>query len=123
MLQLGGKGQSIQQWNDLKILAPSNWHNQKSNSSSDNIFPIHRLVKALVFHDHPEAGDLLYNSSLRKLDTSWRLKQVAETFLSESARLRHPEEIILVGRVDSNKAASAPTTLSLSKKQMATQYL
>ena len=116
MLQLGGKGQSIQQWNDLKILAPSNWNNQKSNSSSDNIFPIHRLVKALVFHDHPEAGDLLYNSSLRKLDTSWRLKQVAETFLSESARLRHPEEIILVGRVDSKNTSAAPTTLSLSKK-------
>lgn len=116
MLQLGGKGQSIQQWNDLKILAPSNWNNQKSNSSADNIFPIHRLVKAFVFHDHPEAGDLLYNSSLRKLDTSWRLKQVAETFLSESARLRHPEEIILLGRVISKKTSDSPSTLSLSKK-------
>ena len=116
MLQLGGRGQSIQQWNDLKILAPSNWSKQKSDTSSDTIFPIHRLVKAFVLHDHPEAGDLLYNSSLRKFDTSWRLKQVAETFLSESARLRHPEEIILIGRVDSKNNSSAPTTLSLSKK-------
>jgi len=116
MLQLGGRGQSIQQWNDLKILAPSNWSKQKYDTSSDNIYPIHRLLKAFVFHDHPEAGDLLYNSSLRKLDTSWRLKQVAETFLSESARLRHPEEIILIGRVDSKSTSSAPTTLSLSKK-------
>lgn len=116
MLQLGGRGQSIQQWNDLKILAPSNWSKQKPDTSSDNIYPIHRLVKAFVFHDHPEAGDLLYNSSLRKFDASWRLKQVSETFLSESARIRHPEEIILVGRVDSKKTSSAPTTLSLSKK-------
>ncbi|NBR05748.1 MAG: hypothetical protein EBT92_08250 [Planctomycetes bacterium] len=117
MLQLGGRGQSIQQWNDLKILAPSNWTTQKSNNPSDNILPIHRLVKAFVFHDHPEAGDLLYNSSLRKLDTSWRLKQVAETFLSDSTRLRHPEDIILIGRVDPSKAfSSAPTSLSLSKK-------
>jgi hypothetical protein len=116
MLQLGGRGQSIQQWNDAKILAPNNWSNKKTNSLSDNIYPIHKLVKAFVFHDHPEAGDLLYNSSLRKLDTSWRLKQVSETFLSESARLRHPEEVILVGRVDSEKSSSAPTILSLSQK-------
>ena len=116
MLQLGGRGQSIQQWNDPKILASNNWNNKKNNNSSDNIYPIHMLVKAFVFHDHPEAGDLLYNSSLRKLDTSWRLKQVSETFLSESARLRHPEEVILVGRVDSANSSSAPTILSLSQK-------
>lgn len=117
MLQLGGRGQSIQQWNDLKILAPKNWVAPKSASTTDDVFPIHRLVKALALHSHPEAGDLLYNSTLRKLDTSWRLKQVAETFVSENARIRHPEEVILIGRAGSSIGESSPSVLSISKKE------
>ena len=117
MLQLGGRGQSIQQWNDLKILAPKNWVAPKSASTTDDVFPIHRLVKALALHSHPEAGDLLYNSTLRKLDTSWRLKQVAETFVSENARIRHPEEVILIGRAGSSTGESSPSVLSISKKE------
>jgi len=121
MLQLGGRGQSIQQWYDPKILAPANWRSlQIYKQKEEGTLPIHILAKAFCFHSHPEASDQLFNSFLRKSDLSWRFKPVAETFISETIRVRHAEEIILVGRIDGSKTKTAPSDIKISIKKNGT---
>ncbi|MSR31105.1 MAG: hypothetical protein EXR99_06305 [Gemmataceae bacterium] len=108
MVQAGGRGQSLQQWFDAKVLSSAS---QVEGNNRGRDLPAYRLVKALAFHAHPEAADPLYNSGWRPLDLGWRLRPVAETLLAGQTRIRHAEEILLVGRLAKN--AAPPSRLLL----------
>jgi len=110
-LQVGGRGLAIQNWYDSKILGQITPPNKDTQ-----YFSLQRLLKATLFHAHPEATDPLFNSMLRKLDQSWRMKQVAESFLDATTRIRHAEEVILVGHT-SDKTDKAACSLTAQIKE------
>lgn len=108
MIQLGGRGLAVQTWFDARVLGKG-----PTRAVDPQSFSLQRLMKATLFHAHPEASDALFNSMTRNLDQSWRMRQVAETFLDANIRIRHADEVILVGR---SSAQSQPINTTITRK-------